>query len=186
MLRNFEYNRDQIYLPAPQRAGPTQECIVAFWRALSATQQGLIKQLANAGGELTQGGVLVNLPFLQRDHSRLRRLKSGINVACDAAGIGANSSSTESEMATPAFTPSARQILRVSGLGRRTCSCERLKFCPPSSAAGGGSIYPYLRMSAIILSHPIPYRASHRNCTLRPVVELRIPDPHPSTPFLQK
>ena len=87
VLSNFDYNREQIYLPVGQRAEPTEERIVAIWQALSAKQKALLKELANAGGELSQGGILANLPFLQRDHRSLQRLKSGINAACDAAGI---------------------------------------------------------------------------------------------------
>ncbi len=87
VLRNFEYNRDQIYAPVAERREPTRDQLVALWQTLTPKRQALLKVLADAGGELTQEGIFANLGFLQGDYQRLRRLKSGINAACDAAGI---------------------------------------------------------------------------------------------------
>src|SRR5262249_49596597 len=78
---------EQIYAPAAARTEPTREQVVGVWQRLSADQQALLRELAIAGGELTQDGLLSKLAFLQGKSKRLGRLKSSINAACDAAGI---------------------------------------------------------------------------------------------------
>ncbi len=89
-LRNYEYNRGQIY--AEPRAPvvlmtPTRENVEAFLRSRSGRQRHLVRAIARAGGVMRQGDIMSQLTFLEGDTRNLRNLKSVINKACDKVGL---------------------------------------------------------------------------------------------------
>jgi hypothetical protein len=69
LLRNYEYNRGQIYaeLRAPVvPMTPTRENVEAFLRSRSGRQRHLVRAIARAGGAMQQGDIMSQLTFLKQ------------------------------------------------------------------------------------------------------------------------
>jgi hypothetical protein len=90
LLRNFDYNRGQIYaepLATPERMALTRERVETFLRRFTGRQRYLLRAIARAGGAMRQRDILRDLTFLAGDTCILRSLKSVMNKECDRAGI---------------------------------------------------------------------------------------------------
>jgi hypothetical protein len=121
LLRNYDYNREQIYgEPLAPGAPITCENVEAFLRDRSDRERHLIRAIALAEGEMKQGDIMNQLTFLGGNEKKLGKLKADINKACDKFGLarilgpGAGKGAVRTHRITPVGTQLRTWVIEIA------------------------------------------------------------------------